>query len=145
MVCVFFMMPTNTLSNKLRLKSDQKVCILNPPANYNNLLGEILPDLQIVDELNNLFDFIHIFSKDKNELSNEFTKLKESIFKDGMIWISWPKKSSNIETNLNFNIVQDIGLKNGLVDVKVCAIDKNWSALKFVFRIKDRKRKANNE
>ena len=56
----------------------------------------------------------------------------------GMLWISWPKKSSGVVTDLNENIVRDIGLANGLVDVKVCAVDDVWSALKFVFRLKDR-------
>jgi hypothetical protein len=55
-----------------------------------------------------------------------------------MLWISWPKKSSGVETDLNENIVRDIGLAAGLVDVKVCAVDEIWSGLKFVYRLRDR-------
>jgi hypothetical protein len=55
-----------------------------------------------------------------------------------MIWIAWPKKSSDVATDLTFNNVQALGLTEGLVDVKICAIDEVWSGLKFVFRIKDR-------
>jgi hypothetical protein len=56
-----------------------------------------------------------------------------------MLWISWPKRSSKVPTDLNENVIREIGLKNGLVDVKVCAVDEIWSSLKFVFRTKDRK------
>jgi hypothetical protein len=55
-----------------------------------------------------------------------------------MFWVSWPKKASGVQTDLNENIVRDIGLQTGLVDVKVCAVDEVWSGLKFVFRLKDR-------
>ncbi|HUP79001.1 MAG TPA: hypothetical protein VM260_10640, partial [Pirellula sp.] len=57
---------------------------------------------------------------------------------NGMIWIAWPKKSSGVATDLSEQRVQQIGLDNGLVDVKVCAIDETWSGLKFVYRLKDR-------
>lgn len=128
------------LSQKLGLQENQKICFLNTPSNYKTLLGEIPPDIHIDYELNELYHFIHFFTKDKFELTTAFPKLKEFIFQDGLIWISWPKKSSKIKTNLDFNIVQKIGLNNGLVDVKVCAIDNDWSGLKFVFRLKDRRR-----
>ncbi len=59
--------------------------------------------------------------------------------KEELLWVSWPKSSSKIEADLNGDIVREIGLRNGLVDVKVCSIDKNWSGLKFVYRLKDRK------
>jgi hypothetical protein len=55
-----------------------------------------------------------------------------------MVWISWPKKSSGVATDLDENLVRDIGLKAGLVDVKVCAVDETWSGLKFVYRLTDR-------
>jgi hypothetical protein len=58
--------------------------------------------------------------------------------KDGMLWISWPKKSSKVATDLDENIIRDFGLEQGLVDVKVCAVDEIWSGLKFVVRVKDR-------
>ena len=68
-----------------------------------------------------------------------FPKLKASLATDGMLWVSWPKGSSSIPTNLKEDLVRQAGLETGLVDVKVCAVDENWSGLKFVFRLKDRK------
>lgn len=63
---------------------------------------------------------------------------KKNLKKDGMMWISWPKKSSGVTTDLDENFIRDFGLQEGLVDVKVCAVDEIWSGLKFVYRIKDR-------
>ncbi len=57
-----------------------------------------------------------------------------------MLWVSWPKKASGVKTDLTDNVVRELGLSEGLVDVKVCAVDEVWSGLKFVFRLKDRPR-----
>jgi hypothetical protein len=83
-------------------------------------------------------DFIHLFAADKKIFEREFKRLKKGLRKDGMLWVSWPKKSSTITTDLDENVIRNFGLANGLVDVKVCAIDETWSGLKFVFRLKDR-------
>jgi hypothetical protein len=64
--------------------------------------------------------------------------LKQALATNGMLWVSWPKGSSGVETDLNENVVREVGLKNGLVDLKVCAVDETWSGLKFVYRRKDR-------
>ena len=63
---------------------------------------------------------------------------EEALSPSGMLWVSWPKGSSRVPTDLTENVVREIGLRNGLVDVKVCAVDETWSGLKFVFRLKDR-------
>lgn len=67
-----------------------------------------------------------------------FLKLKPVLTKSGMLWISWPKKTSGVTTDLDENKIRAFGLANGLVDVKVCAVDETWSGLKFVYRTKDR-------
>ena len=72
-------------------------------------------------------------------LKSAFPKLKSSLAQDGLLWISWPKGASKIKTDLNENVVREIGLGAGLVDVKVCAVDDVWSGLKFVYRLKDRR------
>jgi len=70
-------------------------------------------------------------------LEKDFPQLKKSLSPKGMLWISWLKLSSQIESDLNENIVREVGLASGLVDVKVCAMDEDWSGLKFVYRVKD--------
>lgn len=128
-----------TLPEKLGIKPGSRILILNAPANYGDTLGQLPGDVIVRVRFNGLFDFIQFFTKQKAELEKQFPRLKKSLRQDGMVWISWPKKSSKVETALNENVVRDIGLKNGLVDVKVCAVDEIWSGLKFVYRLRDRK------
>ena len=83
-------------------------------------------------------DFIHLFVKERKKFEKEFLKLKGALKKDGMFWVSWPKKSSKVASDLDENLIRNYGLANGLVYVKVCAIDEVWSGLKFMYRIKGR-------
>lgn len=87
-----------------------------------------------------MIDFIHVFCKIEEELHNLFPPLKEKLDKNGSIWVSWIKKASkNYEATFPESEVRTLGLNLGLVDVKVCAVDEDWSGLKFVYRIEDRK------
>ncbi len=127
------------LVKKLGIKLGFKIHFANPPDNLQSLLGELPEKTTTVVELNGPVDYIHLFTISKDELQTQFPILKAALAQSGLLWISWPKKASKVTTNLNENIVRDIGLQNGLVDVKVCAVDEIWSGLKFVYRLKDRK------
>ncbi|MFB0546735.1 MAG: DUF3052 domain-containing protein [Anaerolineae bacterium] len=124
---------------KLGIKEAFKISVINPPPDYWRLLGQ-LPDQASVSDLPSdpSLDFVHIFVKDAAELERWLKELRKNIVLNGMIWISWPKRSSKVKTDLNENVVRDLGLKSGLVDTKVCAVDETWSGLKFVIRAKDR-------
>jgi hypothetical protein len=124
---------------KLGIKEGMRMIHLHAPENYPQLLGELPHGAILEDKLRENAPLIHYFTKDKNGLSNDFPRLKEALLPGGALWISWPKGVSKVSTDLNENIVRAIGLRNGLVDVKVAAIDEVWSGLKFVFRLKDRK------
>jgi hypothetical protein len=126
------------LQEKLGLKSGFRVIFLNPPSTYLADLGELPPGLVITENLSGKFDFIHFFSKSQDELTTQFPLLKESLLPNGSLWISWPKLSAKVPSDVPENLVRDIGLNNGLVDVKVAAVDEVWSGLKFVYRLKDR-------
>ncbi|MBI1804375.1 MAG: DUF3052 family protein [Ignavibacteriae bacterium] len=128
-----------TLVQKLGIKEGLTIAIVNPPSGYHHVLGKLPPLVVRYRKLERSVDLIHYFTKETSELSDMFPNLKKSLVHDGALWISWPKKSSQVPTDLNENIVREIGLKNGLVDVKICAVDEVWSGLKFVFRKKDRK------
>lgn len=80
-----------------------------------------------------------LFAESKSELAKQFRPLAKLLSPAGMLWVSWPKKSSGVKTDLDENVVREIGLAHGLVDVKVCAVTDIWSGLKFVRRVKDRK------
>lgn len=121
-----------SLVQKLGIRDGFSSVVLNPPTGY-------VKGLTITSSpLFNHHDFIQFFTSSKSELEKEFPKLQKAIKPAGMVWISWPKGSSKVPTDLNENGVRDIGLKNGMVDVKVAAIDEIWSGLKFVIRLKDR-------
>jgi hypothetical protein len=126
------------LIKKLGIKEGMKVAILHPPEGYvDQVLGPLPEGVIASDGLQGL-DFVHYFVSWHADLQRDFPALKAAIQKNGMIWISWPKKAAKLPTDLDENSIRDTGLEIGLVDVKVCAVDEKWSGLKFVFRIKDR-------
>lgn len=127
------------LIKKLGIKDDFKIEIINSPEDYDDTLGALPNSVTISNILKEGdFDLIQFFTKSAKQLKSEFSDFKKALKPTGMLWISWPKSSLKITTDLNENIIREIGLKEGMVDVKVCAIDDTWSGLKFVFRLKDR-------
>src|SRR5438105_2178326 len=117
-----------SLADKLGIKEKSKIRVINPPKNYFELLD--IPKTFVITEHLVKADFIHCFVSSVNELEHFLPEFKNEIHKDGMLWISWPKKSSGISTDVNENIIRKNALRIGLVDVKVCAIDETWSGLK---------------
>lgn len=128
------------LIHKLGIKAGQTVYLLNTPENYFELIGDLPEETIVSKKLKGNINFIHFFTKEKSELEENFPILKNKLHKDGMLWISWPKCSSKVITDINENVIRETGLREGLVDVKVCAVDEIWSGLKFVNRKTDRKK-----
>ncbi len=126
------------LAKKLGIKSGFKIKIVNEPKDYFRLFLDLPEDLKEVVDIKTKKDFIHFFTKNASQLNKVIKDLKQEMEQNGILWISWPKKASKVETDLNGNIVREIGLKNGLVDIKVCAVNDVWSGLKFVIPVKDR-------
>ena len=125
------------LLKKLGIRDDAELYLFQAPDNYKTMVG--LPKKVLIRKnLSEAIDFIHMFVKDQKTFEKEFVRCAEHLKKDGMLWVSWPKKSSKVVTDLDENKIRDFGLRAGLVDVKVCAVDDTWSGLKFVFRLKDR-------
>lgn len=127
------------LIKKLGIKNGQKVTFFNPPDSFLNEIEVDLPeDIIFAQSLDEKLDYIHIFTGKRSELDDNFKLLVDALSPNGSLWISWPKGSSGVATDLNENVIREIGLAHGLVDVKVVAIDEIWSGLKFVYRLKDR-------
>ena len=132
-------MAGNPLWKKLGIKEGHNCFLFHSPADYFDLLEFVPPDAEFTDELSiPPYDFMHAFVTRLEELEKNWNDWKRTLKKDGMLWISWPKGGSTIPTDLNGSIVREYGLQNGLVDVKVCAVDKVWSGLKLMIRKKDR-------
>lgn len=131
------------LADKLGIQEGFRIALVDAPRNYGATLGrlpknvavtKIAPATGATSEL----DFIQVFTEARQHLETQLPLLKSRLSARGMLWVSWPKGASKVKTDLNENIVRDIALKNGLVDVKVCAVDEIWSGLKLVYRLKDR-------
>jgi hypothetical protein len=126
------------LAQKLGVKPGVTVAALNAPRNYRTLLRPLPVGARIQPKLGRAAPFIHFFSKRRAELARRFASFARALTPDGTLWISWPKGTSGVATDITEDVVRTIGLATGLVDVKVCAVDDVWSGLKFVRRLKDR-------
>lgn len=120
------------LIKKLGIKEGFAARTVHAPDHYKELLGELPIGVDMTATTD--CDFVHAFYVDRSLFEEQITKLMESIKRDGMIWISWPKKASKVPTTMTENVVREVALPLGLVDVKVCAVDEIWSGLKLVIR-----------
>lgn len=124
------------LVKKLGIKPGARIQIVSEPSDFRSVLGPI-PD-GVKPSPRGELDFAMVFTRTIADLGKRFVVLRDRLATNGTLWVSWPKKSSGVPTELTENVVREFGLEHGLVDVKVCAVDETWSGLKFVRRLKDR-------
>ena len=122
---------------KLGIKDGWAIAILNAPQGYERTL-KLASNVSRKASAAGSLDFIQCFTDQKRDLERRFAALARALAPAGMLWISWPKRSSGVATDLTEDVIRVIGLAHGLVDVKVAAVDDVWSGLKFVRRLKDR-------
>jgi len=128
------------LPRKLGIKENQQIALVNKPGSFQKQLGALPTNTHLVSKLTAPLDLVVLFVESERALAKQFPAIAKKISMNGMIWVAWPKKSSGVPSDLSFDLVQRIGLECGLVDVKICAVDEVWSGLKFVIRLKDRKK-----
>jgi hypothetical protein len=126
------------LTKKLGLKRGQRIKLYHSPEAYRDFFEELPDDFHPLEDVVSEIDFIHYFAVDARQLEEDLPELRKQLSQHGMIWISWPKKSSRVSTDLDGNVVRETGLSLGLVDIKICSVNDVWSALKFVIPVKDR-------
>jgi len=126
------------LVKKLGIKAGFKVTIIGAPQDFERTLAPMPENVSINSRGRGALDCALLFVKKESQLRQRFSGLAAKLQPNGMIWVAWPKKSSDVATDLTFTNVQALGLAAGMVDVKICAVDEVWSGLKFVFRLKDR-------
>lgn len=129
------------LAKKPGIKERFLVGLVNAPGKYAALFTEWPRNVNVAKDARQEKDVIHFFTKGAKELFERLPLLKQEIKEAGMIWISWPKKTSRVPTDITEDIIRAVALRNGLVDVKVCAVDEVWSGLKLVIPLKQRKEK----
>ena len=127
------------LQQKLGIKPDMNVVIINSPRNYRRLLGTIPDSVTFSDRFKPDSSFVHVFIKTRSELERRLPVLRKKIADTGTVWVSWPKRSSAVPTDVTEDVIRAVALPLGFVDIKVCAIDKIWSALKLMVRRTNRK------
>ncbi len=128
------------LGKKLGLKEGFRILLYHEPKNYFDLLHYWPEGMEVLEEVHaENADFIHLFCLQLEELKEVLKNYMQGLKKNGSLWISWPKGTSKIKTDLNRDIIREHLLTSTpLVDVKVAAVDQDWSGLKFMYRVKNR-------
>ena len=127
------------LAQKLGIKAGQKVVIIDGPATYRKLLAPLLEAVSFSAKVDSGATFIHLFVSERKTLEKELRRLRKLIADTGILWVSWPKKSSGVATDVTEDVIRQVALPLGFVDVKVCAVDQTWSALKLMIRRENRR------
>ncbi len=130
------------LGEKLGMKPGQRVALVNAPIGLAGELGPALKQVELVNPPKAPLNLVLVFVTSKAELKKAILKFRKLIAEDGMVWISWPKKTSGMKTDVTEDTVRDTALANELVDVKVCAVDDTWSGLKLVIPVAKRTKAA---
>ncbi len=128
------------LAKKLGIKDGFHIQVFGAPKPYLEFFLDFPEDVLVhaAGPLEEPVDFLHLFVTKHSDLEAYFTVARTNMKPNAMMWISWPKKSSAIETELDKATIRQFGLDGGLVDTKVAAVDADWSGHKFVIRVKDR-------
>lgn len=131
------------LPKKLGINAGMVVGVLNEPGVFRSLLDPLPAGVTFRKSLRGNVDLVIAFFDDESSLQRRLGALATKVFPDAAFWIAWPKQTSSLATSLTENLVREFGLGAGVVDVKVCAINSDWSGLKFVHRVEDRGRPTN--
>lgn len=126
------------LAKKLGIKEGMVIRLVNPPDDYTSFFTDLPIDVTFTKDAAIAKQMVHFFTKDIAALAKDIVALRQEIFPNGLIWISWPKKAAKIPCNITEDDIRQLALANGLVDVKVCAVSDIWSGLKLVVPVKDR-------
>jgi len=122
------------LAKKLGYKPGQRAYLDSPPADYRDLLGPGPDAVTFLAKPAAPLDLVHLFTASAAELAKSLARYRALIAPDGTVWVSWPKKAAKVPTDVTEDVIRDVALPLGFVDVKVCAVDATWSGLKLVIR-----------
>ena len=126
------------LPQKLGIKPGMKVTALNAPAAYRKLLAPLPAGVSFIDKATKGAGFVHFFVTERRVLEKELKRLRRLIDDAGIVWISWPKKSAGLGSDITEDVIREVCLPLGFVDIKVCAVDETWSGLKLMIRRENR-------
>ena len=124
------------MAQKLGIKPGGNVLVVGTPKEYQAWLAPLPENVRFEAKLSTATDTVHLFATSKAELQKLLTKFRAKLKPDGMVWVSWPKKSAKVETDITEDTIRQVALPMGFVDIKVCAVSEVWSGLKLVIRKK---------
>ena len=122
------------LAKKLGIGTGHRVWLAQPPADYRAMVAPLPDGVTFVSKPSTTTDVAHVFTTKRRELEKTLRTLRTALNPDAPIWVSWPKKSSKVPTDITEDVIREVALPLGFVDVKVCAVDEVWSGLKLVVR-----------
>jgi hypothetical protein len=126
------------LAKKLGIRAGTRLFLHEPPAHYGQLLAPLPPDVLTVARIDQGTDLIHAFASRRAALTRLLQRARRAMRADAVLWVSWPKRASGVATDITEDVVRELALPLGLVDVKVCAVDEVWSGLKLMVRRSER-------
>jgi hypothetical protein len=107
---------------------------IDPPRGYRSWLGDLPPAVAIVSKAHPPFQAVHVFATERAVLEKQLASFRRGLEQGGFVWVSWPKKAAQVATDITEDVIREIALPLGFVDIKVCAINEVWSGLKLVIR-----------
>lgn len=122
------------LARKLGITEGVSVAVIDAPRNYEQLVAPLPIGAKIVKKVPKHAAFVHLFATERADLEKELGTLRGAIAQNGVVWVSWPKKSAKVATDITEDVIREVALPMGFVDVKVCAVDAIWSGLKLMIR-----------
>lgn len=127
------------LLKKLGFQPPLKVWVVSAPREYKDWLGSLPEGVKLITKARPPVDAAHVFATESAFLDAVLSRLRNELKQNGFIWVSWPKKSSKVRTDITEDTIRELALPFGFVDVKVCAVSEAWSGLKLVIRKSERK------
>ena len=122
------------LSKKLGITESAQVALIGAPSEYESLLGVLPIGARLGTSLSRTTDPVHVFVTPRDELAVHLAKLRRQLRDDAAVWVSWPKKASKVATTVTEDVIRELALPLGFVDIKVCVVNDVWSGLKLVLR-----------
>jgi hypothetical protein len=127
-----------TLAKKLGIKDGMRLTALNAPEGYESWLEGLPSKASISTRVTAPAAAVHLFETKQSSLARQLTSLRAKLQQDGFVWVSWPKRTSGVATDITEDVIRDVALPLGFVDIKVCAVSDVWSGLKLVIRRSER-------
>ena len=122
------------LAKKLGIATGHRVWLAQAPGHYKTLVAPLPDGVTFVSKPSTTTDVAHVFTSRRRELEKTLRTLRGALRPDAALWVSWPKKSSKVATDITEDVIREVALPMGFVDIKVCAVDETWSGLKLVVR-----------